>query len=643
MPFQGPKGIKKRRDHLFQSGHAVRRAGTGPSTANTQHQQEREVKSAAGVASPSFEAVLEALDDRMLRSRTPGRTEIENKMRLVDQEKANDLWNQAIRDHARVTKRCRKPQFKQVQEQKWGLAISQGLKCMNCSFSTPVKKLFDEVRLSPGKGRKAAVPNVALAAALLHTTIGVEKARDIFSAIDLPVPQPSALQKLAVRVSKVTKKLADRGCAEKLDLVSGESKTVKIKADMRYNTARLATSRRTGLNQTSQGVTLVMEDNSGQSYIVESDIQTKICVKGTQMRLKGMNVQCPGHEGCTATTSRFDGLSEKVAGANIGKRIADRGITVTHITTDGDAQCAKGVQEVTPTPIVKLIDTTHFAQRQQIKGQGQDWSLDMFSMASTRAQKNQCAKLLAQDMKRRSVTVLHALHEKHQGKLEDIQREAELSVDAMITCYMGDCTHCTGKITTACLGGTGKDSWTMRSSLLQEEKIDNLQMTNTDVLYMDCVLKYLLGQDALEKTQLLTTTQANEAVHRLLSSKLPKNIKYSQTLEGRVGCTKEHWNHGEGKAAFRQKNELGLPTTKGQLRHMRARQQRFFWKRSYNKSPSTQQRRRKGDYLLRRQKKDWKETTASDYNKHQLEGIPEHNYSKVGAFSTTHTTYSSKS
>ena len=56
-------------------------------------------------------------------------------------------------------------------------------------------------------------------------------------------------------------------------------------------------------------------------------------------------------------------------------------------------------------------------------------------------------------MKRRSVTVLRALHEKHQGKLDEIQREAKLSVEAIIMCYIGDCDNCTANVTTGCLGG----------------------------------------------------------------------------------------------------------------------------------------------------------------------------------------------
>ena len=622
------KGTKKRQDHLFKAGHKVRRPGEGPAGANSKHKrtdvhQKPKVISCKGRRSRSFESHAA----KRLRSKKSGK--IENTNRLVHTEKLKNLWNSAIEGHAIQSSKCQKPKFTEAREIKRGLAVSQSLKCVNCRYVTPLHKLYNEVKLTPGRGARSAVPNVALVVALGHTTIGNDKARDILSAIDLPVPSESSMQKLAVHVKEATKTVAERGCAEKLELVCGKEKIVGLKTDMRYNTSRLSTSRRTGINQTSQGVTFAMEDKSGESYIVAADIQNKICRIGTQLRLKGIDVQCPGHDGCTASVHRFDSLSEKVAGQNIGKKMLDRGIIVSHVTSDGDAQCAKGVQEVTPTPVKRFADTTHLAETQLRRGKSVEWSETMFAGVKTKGKKNLCTQALAKDLKRRSVTVLRALHDKHRGKLDDIQHEAKFSIDAIIMCYQGDCEHCKGKITTACLGGAGEDSWPVRSSFLQEQKIDCLQMTKTDVVNMRNVLNMLLSPDSLDKTQLLTTTQANEAAHRLLSSKLPKNIKYSRNLDTRVDSTIEHWNQGPGKAVFRQHAELGLPTTKGQLRHLKRKQDRQLYKKRYNKSPSTLQLRRKGDCLLRQLKMEWKQQTESDYDKHQLDDPPDHSYSVV--------------
>lgn len=631
MPASGPKGIGKRQDHLFKPGNEVWRKRPG-SAGSSQHQRPADdqkpdsQKSAKGGASITFESDTA----RRLRPKRHGEPEIENEMRLVKQNLVNQMWNESIAEHSRKSKKCIRPNFTQAREVKWGLAVSQSLKCKNCRFVSKSYKLYDEVRLTLGKGRKAAVPNVALGAALENTTIGIEKARDILSALDLPLPSASAMQKLAVHVSKTTKKVAERGCAEKLKLVAGKDKKVKIKVDARYNTSRYTTNRRTGLHQTSQAITVAMEDDSGENYIVATNIQNKICVVGTRMALKGIDVQCPGHDGCTASVRRLDSLSEKVAGEDIGRQIRDQGITVTHITTDGDAQCAKGVQEVTPTPIQKLKCKNHLAQRQKFKGQGVVWSNKMFPGVTTVGKKSQCAQALAHDLKRRSVTVLHALHEKHKGKLKDIQREAKKSVGAIITCYQGDCVNCQGKIVTGCLGGKGGElSWVTVSQVLADEKIDCLQMTRSDVRNMTEVLNKMLDEEALDSTQLLTDTQANEAFNRILSSTSPKNVKYSRTLEGRTYAAVEHSNQGPGKARFRLTTELGLPTTKGQLRHLQGKQERHMWKKAYNKSPKTIQRRAKCDYYLRGQKRIWKQGILSDYAKEQHAKKPEHAYCKV--------------
>ena len=155
-------------------------------------------------------------------------------------------------------------------------------------------------------------------------------------------------------------------------------------------------------------------------------------------------------------------------------------------------------------------------------------------------------------------------------------------------------------------------------------------MTKTDVSTMRTVLHMLLSEESLDKTQLLTTTQANEASHRLLSSKCPKTIKFSRTLEARVHATVEHWNQGPGKAVFRQYQELGLPTTKGQLRHLQSKQDRHIWKKKYRRSPATIKHRRKYDcnlrQLLRARKEEMK--TESDYHKDQLD-MPDHNYTSL--------------
>ena len=67
----------------------------------------------------------------------------ERTMRLLHVNKTCEMRNFAIAEHMRI-KSCLKPQFKPAQEERRGVVVSQSLQCVNCSFMTPMFKLFEE-------------------------------------------------------------------------------------------------------------------------------------------------------------------------------------------------------------------------------------------------------------------------------------------------------------------------------------------------------------------------------------------------------------------------------------------------------------------------------------------------------------------
>ena len=89
------------------------------------------------------------------------------------------------------------------------------------------------------------------------------------------------------------------------------------------------------------------------------------------MRSKGdQTATCPGgHTGCIANVHKLESLSEYERGREIGRNIADTGVTVVYCTTDGDSRLHMGVtqsiQEANPSPQVKcLADLLHLSQIQ---------------------------------------------------------------------------------------------------------------------------------------------------------------------------------------------------------------------------------------------------------------------------------------
>ena len=562
--------------------------------------------------------------------------EIKNKMRLVDIVKTKDMFRWAYRTHLKTVKECDDPDIDIETEKRVGVCIKVSLCCLNCDFRTHVFKLYDEVYRAGKRGTRPAVANLALVSALMYTAIGLQKARLILSAIDLHVPSESGMQKLTNQVSEKCSKVAKRGMKDKaLSVAKKNNNEMKGSGDTRHNTPRISSDRKTGLHNTSQAITIVMaeeeeKDESGKlrkrQVVVAEHTQNKVCPTGTKLRLKGENIACPGHPGCTANLNRFETMTERAAGEAIGEQFVNMGIKLTHLTTDGDGKMYAGLQDKTPHAVKRLKDPIHLSETQKNKGSKAEWSADMFPQTRTRKVKTLKTRALASDLKNRSYAVLTQLHKKHNGNIETIKIEAKKVIPAIICCYAGDCSHCP-HFTTSCAGGESDNNWLVKSALLQEHNLSGgLQMTQSDVDYMKDTLSMMLGEDAIDKTEFLTNTQNCESFNRTISVSLPKNTKFSRNLPGRVGCVVEVWNFGQGEAAARQRQVLDLPTSQGQVEFLDRQQRRGHWKQDYNKAASTKMKIRRRCGYLRQAKREYQPKLAPDYKKHHLDDNQDHNY-----------------
>ena len=531
--------------------------------------------------------------------------------------------NDTNRAHAKTA--CKKPLFTIAEEIQWGVMVRQSWKCVNCKFQTPMVKLYDEVH-SPGKpGPKAAKQNVAFVTTLMHTSIGVTRGQLLLNALDIPVPNKKTLFTISRQVSSSLSELSKRGMSELLETVAEETGEVHLTLDARYNTARWSCDRRNGLHNTTQFVALAMA-NTPEKPIVCQYTESKVCPTGTALLLKGEDIECPGHAGCTATINRYESLTERAAGQHIGRSVADQGVQITHVTTDGDAKLFKGVEEVTPTPVQRCSDTVHLGQTQVTRGKEIEWSEHLFPGCKLKGKKKEYTNALAMDIRNRSFAILKALHQKHDGNLPDIQTEAPDAILAAICCYQGDCTRCPSN-TTACQGTEdNNESWALKSSLLQEHNISNLNTTPNDVELMKNILELVLGHENLEKTKFLSHTNHNEAANRCLAVSVPKNIKFSRCLHGRVACVIDTWNYGIREAVTRQYQELGLNISNGQAEVLRRMQHQNQYQKAYTRSPSKKQLRRKRDNYLRLNKRLAQPKSQGDYEKHHLDS---HNYHQV--------------
>ena len=609
------KAAKKRKLTQFKPGHAV---------------FEPALKSSDSDPALLGEAPEAPEDGPRLRSASASsnsQPEIKHDNRVMPLDKMFKQINATFKGHAKTD--CKNPDFALGQEFQWGIMVKQSWKCLNCSFETPVVNLYDEV--DTGKsGPKAARQNVAFVAALMHTSIGVHRGQLILNALDVPIPNKKTMFTTSRHVSASLADLSKEGMLEMLHAVAAQAGgEIHLTLDARYNTSRWSCDRRNGLHNTTQFVTLAMA-NTPSKPIVSQYTENKVCPTGTALLLQGEDIQCPGHPGCTATLNRYEGLTERNAGQHIGRSVGEQGIRITHVTTDGDAKLFKGVEEVTQTAVKRCSDTVHLGQTQTKKAKGIEWSEHLFSGCSskTRAKKKEYTNALAMDIRNRSFAILKSLHQKYEGQLPEIQKAAKDSILAAICCYQGDCKDCPGN-TTACLGteDSNESSWLLKSSILQEHKITNLNTTATDVELMTDILELVLGHDNLEKTQFLSHTNHNEAANRSMSVSLPKNIKYSRCLHGRVACVIDTWNYGLGEAIRRQHRRLGLNISRGQSNVFKRLQRQSRYHKAYTRSAAKKQLRRKRDSYLRLSKRQAQpHVTQGDYDKHHLDN---HNYSQV--------------
>ena len=550
--------------------------------------------------------------------------------RLLHLRKTLDMINDINDEHNSLASKlkCSKQKLDVNQEVQWGTGIRLSLRCVNCDYKSKLYKLYNEVEDESGKGgQKAAAANKAIHVALFGTTIFNAKAREVFNAIDLKPPNKSGMDKMASKVSHEQEKVAKAGIKSKLALVTeNHEKPVKVSADCRYDTCRIGSSRRTGEPLTKQGVTFVVEHNSPNKYVVGQDIQNKACRKCDPTD------EAPGgHDNCEANVHRFEPISERRAGANIGDFFNDEKVVVSHLTTDGDGRFFAGLQSKAPNVVIRQSDPIHLGQTIIRNARKVEWSDGLFPDVQLKADKDKCKNSLAIDIKNRSMAILKGLHHKYrhlkgeEEKMKKIKTELSKSVEGSINCYKGICDSCS-KYSTACEGGVASNNWIKKSIFLQEHQIDFLQPNTSDEAKMRQLFETVLSAEGVDKLRDMTNTQLNEALNRSLSSHLPKNITTTKTLRGRVSqCTEKH-NYGKGKAVARIYKHLGVPISEGQKAYLRKQQQQHQRQKAYTKNKVNRARRYSVDARTKMQRRSHATKEHCGYSKGHLDHQPDHPY-----------------
>ena len=520
--------------------------------------------------------------------------EIHGKYRLVHLNKQLNMFNETIIEHHNFSQKC-VPQFELNDEKKCGFVVAHQLRCTKCTFvSSKTTELYECTQKQPSQpGRPAAVPNMALSAAILGTSIGPTKARVLLNALDIPQLSLSAMQHLSTKAADKIEKVNDQSM-KKLLIEDSTNNTIDISADTVYNTYGYRVERRTGLNSTTQATTVAIEQNSGKSHVVAVHQQNKDCKGCSMLRAQDPTINPIGHPGCTANTDRFAPLSEYVGGVMCAQQISSVGVAIESVVTDGDSMCFKGFQDEAKikdpdTNIHRLADPVHYHQA-KLKSSVKYNTFSQESLnVTTKKDQNELSKTLFTDIKSRCSLALKNVYRKHKNDYEKVIRDLPEIRDTIAACYRGECKNCPSNSGGTCDGD--RKSWWHRSRILGPRKITELNMNENDIELLNKTIIKIIGPEAVEKTKGLKNTQMNEALNKCINSICPKNLKFSRVIKGKLAHAILQWNLKPQKAYRLIAKALGIKPSLAQKK---------FYKHLNNKRLKDIVRQKKGQPKDRR-------------------------------------------
>lgn len=495
----------------------------------------------------------------------------EGESRIYNQAKIDGLWNTTIHNHFLAKQEsCPDPQFTCHEEEKWGLGWSQSLKCVKCGFIGEKQRLYEEIQ-SNKRGRKSGKLNRALQIGLQECPIGNQKAHMLFTALNIPPPCLSGLQKASNRTATLTSELAEADLAarrsklKEINKLRGlpENNPINVAVDVRYNSTTITGRSKFGQNA-SQAIGVAVEKHTDQQQIIDIHVESKLCYVGAWLRGRGFDVACPDHADCSATIDDVQPFSEYNIGRRIGERLASENILVKYITTDGDGKSAQGIGDsmaaLDPAlEVVRQADTTHMGQSLFRHSMKASFSDNMFP-GMTSKEKKQQQLMFSLDLRYRCKEIYRIAHKVHHGNIQEISRRMPTVIETTIDCYSGTCENCK-KESLVCLGGS--NNWRAKSHYLKSSESTDLNVSDNDKNILRELLKFYLGAESLESMKFLSTTNKNESVNRALSSSLPKNVNYARNTKGRALSAVTRLNKGQGTMLVDMLEGAGCPISRG--------------------------------------------------------------------------------
>lgn len=456
-----------------------------------------------------------------------------------------DVVQDCVIEHINTSPRCKgRLSIPAALVTKWGLCAIIQLKCNTCGYVSTKCKLYREVPRS-GPGRRCAEPNRALAVGMLSTSLGMAGSQRLFSAIGNTLPATSSMQRHLNTVGDTIKDLNETDMARqrtrlKDTLENGgypRDTPIPAELDRQYNNNLRSGRRHTPQAPATQSRDVLAENLTVDKKIIMYNQENKLCKPGELARAKGLDVQCPGHQGCTATLPESANIGDEKLGGRKLARSLTRGndqLAVGVLVTDADGRGAEGfgaeMKEAKNVSTEHCLDTIHL-NRAVARGIS-NASIQIKLATSTPCnywQRQKAKHRLADSMAWRAEHEVRAAHLKYKNNHNAIESAIEKVIPSIITCYQGNHLLCI-KQSLVCNGQH------VMYKYVPKYAQGAYRFTKKEEKILNTVLLKRMGKVALHRTRLGLTTQKVEAMNHAFSTTYPK---HSMTCY-RNGANRDH-------------------------------------------------------------------------------------------------------
>ena len=370
--------------------------------------------------------------------------------------------------------------------------------------------------------------------AIMDTSMGITRARLLFTALDIPPPTISHMQRLTDKVSEAIIDLNKSDVSEKLHIVERRNieaghenpKHIDISMDSRYNARGFKSSYKPG-QSSSQAYTVAMENMSRERYIIGLAIENKLCWTGAWLKNRGFDVLCPGgHAGCTANIPYLKPHSERKMTYDIAEDLSLENFWIQTVTTDGDSKLYLGLQDFyhklsEAWSVSHQLDPYHLGSRREKAARGAKFSPGFLPPhIRTKDARQRAITAVSKDVRARCSLIIEELTRLWDGDLKKMLPKLPSVKAATILCYSGNCSNCPSE--SLVCSGVSEGCWWIKSAYLPTHGITYLKIDDNDKYIMEVIIEMRLSEEAVLSVSSNTSTQKVEAFNRAALSTLNK-------------------------------------------------------------------------------------------------------------------------